>query len=209
MLCMILCWVRHISVLEAVIREIDCQPKLQQNADQKKIFWRERISTSPLNDFFYVHSLYFILFHVLIVFATVYLDTDQRKLQSSASLSFEWGIHRRPVNSPHKWPVMRKMFPFDDVIMLLFIYHTPEKTYPAKLLCLPSFCCLLIPMASIAPVKLHSMIKPWAFIPEQSHISFVHYEMVRPHEMNSPRFLLVMTQQISCNKVTYQSGITK
>ena len=27
------------------------------------------------------------------------------------------GIHRRPVNSPHKWPVSRKMFPFDDVIM--------------------------------------------------------------------------------------------
>ena len=26
-------------------------------------------------------------------------------------------IHRRPVNSPHKWPVTRKMFPFDDVIM--------------------------------------------------------------------------------------------
>ena len=24
-----------------------------------------------------------------------------------------------PVNSPHKWPVARKMFPFDDVIMLL------------------------------------------------------------------------------------------
>ena len=31
---------------------------------------------------------------------------------------FVWGIHRRPVNSPHKWPVSRKMFPFDDVIML-------------------------------------------------------------------------------------------
>ena len=28
-----------------------------------------------------------------------------------------WGIHRWPVNSPHKWPVTRKMFPFDDVIM--------------------------------------------------------------------------------------------
>ena len=27
------------------------------------------------------------------------------------------GIHRGPVNSPHKWPVTRKMFPFDDVIM--------------------------------------------------------------------------------------------
>ena len=27
------------------------------------------------------------------------------------------GIHRWPVNSPHKGPVTRKMFPFDDVIM--------------------------------------------------------------------------------------------
>ena len=30
---------------------------------------------------------------------------------------FVRGIHRAPVNSPHKWPVTRKMFPFDDVIM--------------------------------------------------------------------------------------------
>ena len=52
-----------------------------------------------------------------IVFSTVYLDTDQRKHQSSASLAFVRGIHRRPVNSPHKGPVTRKMFPFDDVIM--------------------------------------------------------------------------------------------
>ena len=52
-----------------------------------------------------------------IVFSTVYLDTDQRIHQSSASLAFVRGIHRRPVNSPHKWPVTRKMFPFDDVIM--------------------------------------------------------------------------------------------
>ena len=27
------------------------------------------------------------------------------------------GIHRWPVNSPHKGPVTRKMFPFDDVII--------------------------------------------------------------------------------------------
>ena len=44
------------------------------------------------------------------------LYSDQRK-QSSVSLAFVWGIHRLPVNSPHKWPVTRKMFPFDDVIM--------------------------------------------------------------------------------------------
>ena len=52
-----------------------------------------------------------------IVYSTVYSSADQRKHQSSASLAFVQGIHRRPVNSPHKWPVTRKMFPFDDVIM--------------------------------------------------------------------------------------------
>ena len=54
-----------------------------------------------------------------IVFSNVYLDTDQRKHHRFASLAFVWGIHRRPVNSPHKLPVTRKMFPFDDVIMYL------------------------------------------------------------------------------------------
>ena len=39
-----------------------------------------------------------------------------KKHQSSASLSFVWGIDRWPVNSPHKWPVTRKLFPSDDVI---------------------------------------------------------------------------------------------
>ena len=53
-----------------------------------------------------------------IVYSTVYSGADQSKHQSSASLAFVWGIHRGPVNSPHKWPVTRKMFPFDDVIMI-------------------------------------------------------------------------------------------
>ena len=52
-----------------------------------------------------------------IVYSTVYSGADQRKHQNSASLAFVWGIHRWPVNSPHKWPVTRKMFSFDDVIM--------------------------------------------------------------------------------------------
>ena len=40
-----------------------------------------------------------------------------KKHQSFASLAFVWGIHRGPMNSPHKWPVTRKKFLFDDVIM--------------------------------------------------------------------------------------------
>ena len=56
-----------------------------------------------------------------IVYSTVYSGADQRKHQSSASLAFVQGIHRGPVNSPHKWPVTRKMFPLVDVIMLLML----------------------------------------------------------------------------------------
>ena len=52
-----------------------------------------------------------------IVYSIVYSDADQRKHQSSTSLAFVRGIHRGPVNSSHKWPATRKMFPFDDVVM--------------------------------------------------------------------------------------------
>ena len=41
-----------------------------------------------------------------IVYWTVYSGADQRK------------HHREPVNSPHKWPVTRKMFQFDDAIRI-------------------------------------------------------------------------------------------
>ena len=56
---------------------------------------------------------------ISIVYSTVCLGADQRKHQSSASLAFVRGIHRWSVNSPHKGPNTRKMFPFDDVIMSL------------------------------------------------------------------------------------------
>ena len=52
-----------------------------------------------------------------IVCSAVCSGADRRKHQRSASLAFVRGIHRWPVNSPHKGPVTRKMFPFDDVIM--------------------------------------------------------------------------------------------
>ena len=51
------------------------------------------------------------------VYSAVYSDADHRKHQSSASLAFVRRVDRWPVNSPHKWPVTRKMLPFDDVIM--------------------------------------------------------------------------------------------
>ena len=57
-----------------------------------------------------------------IVYSSVYSGADQSKHQSSASLAFVWRIHRGPVNSPHKWPVTRKVFPFDDVITGVAIF---------------------------------------------------------------------------------------
>ena len=52
-----------------------------------------------------------------IVYSSIYAGAVQRKHQSSASLAFVQGIHRWPMNSTHKGPVTRKMFPFDDFIM--------------------------------------------------------------------------------------------
>ena len=45
-----------------------------------------------------------------------------KKISKLHALAFVWGIHQGLVNSPHKWPVTRKMFPFDDVIMA-FSFH--------------------------------------------------------------------------------------
>ena len=64
-----------------------------------------------------------------IVYFIVYSGADKRKHQSSASLAFVRGIHRRPVNAPHKGPVTRKMLPFDDVIMFSVGYVINVFTY--------------------------------------------------------------------------------
>ena len=64
-----------------------------------------------------------------IVYSTVYSSADQRKPLSSASLAFVRGIRRWPVNTPHKGPVTRKMFPFDDVIMHLLIQSQRSDTF--------------------------------------------------------------------------------
>ena len=55
-----------------------------------------------------------------IIYSNVYSGADQRKHQISVSLAFVRGIHRWPVNSPHKGPVTRKMIPFDDVVMCCY-----------------------------------------------------------------------------------------
>ena len=57
------------------------------------------------------------------VYSTIYSGAYKRKYQCSESLTFVRGIHRWPVNSPHKRPVTQKMFPFDNVIMHCLHYR--------------------------------------------------------------------------------------
>ena len=78
-----------------------------------------------------------------IVYSAVYSDADQRAHQSSASLAFVWGIHRWPLNSPHKGPVTRKMLPFDNVIMVMtpYIHHV----------------CAMLLIISYSPRWIHGM----------------------------------------------------
>ena len=45
------------------------------------------------------------------------------------------GIHRGPVNSPHKWPVTRKMSPFHDVIISHILSKRVSGEWPY---CIPS-----------------------------------------------------------------------
>ena len=73
-----------------------------------------------------INAMAYQITSLTIVYSNVYSGTDHRKHQSSASLAFVRGIHRSPVNSPHKGPVTQKIFPFDDVILDVrrLTYHT-------------------------------------------------------------------------------------
>ena len=60
----------------------------------------------------------------LIVCSTICSHADQRKHQSSPSLAFVRRVHWWLVDSPHKGPVTRKMFTFDDVSMFRIIVYS-------------------------------------------------------------------------------------
>ena len=68
--------------------------------------------------------------------------------QSSASLAFVRGIHRLPVNSPHKRASNAEMFPFDDIIMHKSYGQTSlvigiTAVYWSSLIWITVMCCIL------------------------------------------------------------------
>ena len=128
-----------------------------------------------------------------IVYSTVCSAIDQRKHQSSASLSFVRGIHQRSMNSPHKGSVTRKMFPFDDVIMFSHLHaqfppQTPSKQCPAPRLCVPEcvqwqrWPCSTDPRSSpetLAMCRMQPHISGWLTNPSRTERLPVRWEICR------------------------------
>ena len=86
-----------------------------------------------------------------IVYSTFYPGPDQRKHQSSASLTFVRGIHQWPVNSPHKGQVTQKMLPFDDVIMCKCLSECDMYSHNTVMELKLTQCALMTPHSDIRP----------------------------------------------------------
>ena len=115
-----------------------------------------------------------------IVYWIVYSDADQRIHQNSASLAFVWGIHRGPVNSPHTWPVTRRMFPFDDVIMCRQIADHEHG------LVIHIFFFEAFPIRLVKVLTLWSLIKPYDDINENNMCE--NYPSFQPYILQNTRF---------------------
>ena len=96
----------------------------------------------------------------------------ENKHQSSASLAFVRGIHRWPGNSPHKRPVRRQMFPFDDVIMTQGTCQEPGLRPPADV-----------------PDKPADALQSISRYSEQILICFIAYIYIYIPVFNSPRWV--------------------
>ena len=95
----------------ATTQEIDLQPWAPRQWTSTTTHWRCGHILLPSL------ILPFQITSVSIVCSTSYAGADRRNHQSSRLLAFVRGIYQWPLNSPHKRPVMWKMFPFDDVNM--------------------------------------------------------------------------------------------
>ena len=95
---------------------------------------------------------------VSMVFSIACSGADQRKHQSSAPLAFVRGIYQWPINSPHKGPVTRKMFPIDDVIMTTIRFHQTHASYMYHIYQIMVFVLCSKSMTLITPFLLFMSI---------------------------------------------------
>ena len=142
-----------------------------------------------------------------IVYSAVYSGADQRKHQSSASLAFVRGIHRGPVNSPHKGPVTRKMFPFDDVIIDVLMISRHRTHIEIKIL--PKWrhfsfsACILQPyMAMCMSGNMHG----WFLMSRRIWMQLFTNKYIAPAQLQS-YMILVFQNSMFSRKLTPQTWI--
>ena len=122
------------------------------------------------------------------VYSTVYSGTHDRKHQSSAVWAFVRRIHQWPVNSLHKWPITRKMFPFDGVIM----NSVSQLAFRAFTMYFPMIDDVAYPFLSLASygnwIQLIELLEPYTANLETEVVSCVrgffcnfiqHYVLLR------------------------------
>ena len=116
------------------------------------------------------------------VSSTLCSCADQRKHQSSASLAVVRGIHRWPVDSPHKGPITLKLFPFDDVIMytnkkqcycqaISWLFNTPSWCYRWKLYLKICFRCIIWSFMCFITTHFHTELEAYWFLCHKVEIS--------------------------------------
>ena len=97
---------------------------------------------------------------VSIVYSTVCSGAGKRKDQSSASLACVRGIHRWPLNSPHKVPVTRKMIPFDGIMCNMHLHGLVQDCSNSSVLAMELLqCCAKpsLPPPSIWCLRLNTV----------------------------------------------------
>ena len=118
---------------------------------------------------------------VSVVCSTVCSDANPRKHQISASLALVRGIHRWPVNSPHKGPVTRKMFPSDNVIMGENLHETWKVSASVKASCIIPVQFLLIEpilVSSLVALNIFNEKKGKFRIIQATIIPFVYFRCI-------------------------------
>ena len=121
-------WCNHMFIA-LLCKDGECCCFVVKHSKRHIVEWWLRFRLLPEENVFHYGDVIMVaiasqITRLTIVYSTVDTCADQRKHQSSASLAFVWGIHRWPVNSPHKWPVTRKMFPFDVVFMITVVLQS-------------------------------------------------------------------------------------
>ena len=132
------------------------------------------------------------------VYSAIYSAADQSKHHSSASLAFVRGIHWSPVSSPHKWPVTRKIFPFDDVIMCVWWYRS-ERRYNIR----DHSVYGMVSANDSRLYKLMSSFNGWAHAQNDPKIWFTWNAIGSGFALSGREIFCVVHFWVACENISY------